>query len=69
MRKSIRGRGPDPRREVRKLARINTKISRLSSELETLQFVQDRLERKLESAERSAARDDSKNAPSGKKSN
>lgn len=34
--------------KVKRLARINRRITRLSSELETLQFMQDRLERELE---------------------
>lgn len=33
---------------ARKLANINRKIMQLSSELETLQYMQDRLERELE---------------------
>ena len=34
---------------ARKLMRLNRRITKLSSELETLQFMQDRLERELES--------------------
>lgn len=33
--------------KARRLARLNSRITRLSSELETLQFMQDRLEREL----------------------
>jgi hypothetical protein len=35
-------------RSAKKLAVLNRRIVRLSSELETLQFMQDRLERELE---------------------
>lgn len=34
---------------ARRLVRLNRRITKLSSELETLQFMQDRLERELES--------------------
>lgn len=43
--------------KVRRLVRLNSKITRLSSELETLQFLQDRLERELAPADRGEARD------------
>lgn len=33
--------------KVRRLARLNSRITQLGSELETLQFMQDRLEREL----------------------
>lgn len=42
--------GQDPK--AKKLARLNRRITRLSSELETLAFMQGRLERELESGER-----------------
>ncbi len=41
---------------VRQLARLNSKITRLSSELETLQFLQDRLEREIAPSDRGAVR-------------
>lgn len=56
MKDLTKGRSPAPQREARKLARLNKKITRLSSELETLHFMQDRLERAIESAEQSAER-------------
>jgi hypothetical protein len=37
--------------KVRRLARLNSRITRLSSELETLQFLQDRLEKELAPSE------------------
>lgn len=43
--------------KVRQLVRLNSKITRLSSELETLQFLQDRLERELAPSDGGAARD------------
>ena len=39
---------PERERKTRKLAVLNRRIVRLSAELETLQFMQDRLERQLE---------------------
>jgi hypothetical protein len=36
-----------PGRKAAKLARLNRRITRLSAELETLHFMQDRLEREL----------------------
>jgi len=47
--KEMRQRGGQAGRgsKARRLARLNSKITRLSSELETLQFMQDRLEREL----------------------
>jgi len=60
-------RRPTPKLKARKLARLNQKITRLNSELETLHFMQDRLEREIESAGRSAAHGSSTNKPlSGK---
>lgn len=42
--------------KVRRLARLNSRITRLSSELETLQFLQDRLERELAPSDGGAGR-------------
>jgi septal ring factor EnvC (AmiA/AmiB activator) len=63
MKNSIGAQRPGPRRQARKLARLNTKITRLNSELETLTFMQDRLQREIESAGRSTAYKNSKNTP------
>lgn len=43
--------------KVRQLVRLNSKITRLSSELETLQFLQDRLEMELAPSDGGAAWD------------
>lgn len=45
------------RGKARQLVRLNSKITRLSSELETLQFLQDRLERELAPSDVEAAWD------------
>ena len=42
--------------KVRQLVRLNSRITRLSSELETLQFLQDRLERELAPSRRVSRR-------------
>lgn len=49
--------------------RLNRRITRLSSELETLQFMQDRLERQLDAEERSARSAERWTAPLGKSIN
>lgn len=43
--------------KVRQLVRLNSRITRLSSELETLQFLQDRLEREISPSDGGAVRD------------
>lgn len=39
---------PRSKRKIRRLAKLNRRIVRLSSELETLHYMQDRLEREIE---------------------
>lgn len=51
VRDEVRTTGGD--RRVKRLLRLGRRITRLLSELETLNFMQDRLERELESRSRS----------------
>jgi len=50
VRDGIRTAGTD--RRLRRLRRLGRRITRLTSELETLNFIQDRLERELEAQAR-----------------